>query len=375
MARLLLLSAGMKTSGTLRVLLALSTGLALGGQRPQAATAWATADGPGPNKFVNHPMARDAASGPNGSFATGTWEGPMRSSTFSGFGLTLPTGEPGRVEVVLGLYLSDPVSSDRVSVMMTTSAGDIGPVLLSTTELNTHVGPGAAGQVRARFDLLHAFTRAELEGPLSVKVALRRQGGGESPFLHLDAVGLHVSAVPVPGIFDLRLADDPAVLAGQMPRLFDVTSPVTLAAADCLNPFSSMMVTDQFGQPVDLMVGLMPDGETVRVGFDDGQLVAPVDPLTSGLSAPAGPFAADGVQSARVRIDVRDAAGWGLGGRLDFQLDASTLAPAEMVGDLVDLGDGTYFLDLVALAPGDATIQVTVEGVTLAPATVSFSAP
>ena len=366
----------MKTPGTLRVLLALSTGFVFGAPRAHAATAWATADGPGPNKFTNHSMARDAAAGPNGTFATGAWMGTMRSSTFSGFGLALPPGDPGRVEVVLDLYLSGaPVGGDRVSLMMTTSAGDIGPVLVPTTALQAHVGAPAAGEVRVRFDLLHTFTRAELEGPLSVKVALRNQGPGGSVFLNLDAVGLDVAAVPVPGVFDLRLADQPELLAGQAPQLLDVLAPVTLTAVDCLNPFSSLMVTDQFNQPVDVSVGLMPDGETIRVGFDDGLLVAPVDPLLSSLLAPSGPVTADGASTAQIRVDVRDASGWGLGGRLDFQLDSTSLSPAEVVGGLVDRGDGTYFLNLVALSPGDATVQVTVEGVTLPPVTVSFTAP
>jgi hypothetical protein len=337
-------------------------------------TVWANADGPGSVAFRDHHLGRDAASGPNGLNATGRWGGGERRGSYAGFGLTLPPGEPVEVELLLAYHLTAPLTDNRLEVTLETAASSAGPVVLPAEELNAHVGAASAGILAVDFGALQAFTRAELEGALSVDLYCRRNGPGDGADFRLDAVGLRVTVAAV-GPFDLQAGDAAATTRQLPPLLLDVSSPATLPAADCPDPICYLNVQDAGGADVEISVVLMPDGETVRVGFEDRRPDAPVDSVLSGVAAPDA-IPADGATLAMVEIDVRDHDGWLLGGGVEMDVDPAWLGPAAVVGGFLHVGDGTYRLQLRSHLPGTATVVIEAEGVVLLDApTVLFQSP
>jgi hypothetical protein len=347
---------------------------------PEAAAAetvvgWATADGPGPISFHDHHLGRDSAAGPNGQSAVGKWQPGNRKGSYAGFGLVLPPGGPVQVEVLLAYHLTAPVTEDYLEVTLHTGAGDAGPLVVPPEQLSEHVGTGGAGTLVLDFTGLYLFTRDELEGDgPSVDLFCRRHGPAEGADLHLDAVALQVTVAAV-GPFDLLAGDQAATLRDLPPLLFDVSSPVMLAATDCPEPVCYLSIEDADGADVQIAVVLMPDGESIRVGFPDWRLDGPVDPVLSDVVAPAS-APADGTSLAVVEIDVRDSDDWPLGGGVEMGVDSLLLGPAEIVMGPVHQGNGTYHLHLLSASPGAATVSVEAEGVTLASApTVFFETP
>ncbi len=338
----------------------------------QSTTFWATAPGTGPVSFVNHASAHDHTGGPNATFARGEWTGAARKGSFSGFNASLPAVGISKVEVVLHLYRTAPVTNTRLSLTLMVNGQRVGPVAISQPALNRYIGPASAGMVTANFSLLRDFTAADLAGLISVDIMCKRKGPDDGAQVFVDAVGLRLthpgfdprnaSLVPT---FGLRLAGQAVSIAAAPLLLTDVTSPVTVPAGACPDPLCYLQVLDGSGASHPLTVALMPDGATVRVGFDDGLWAAPVDPVLSTVVAPAGTVPSDGVSQALVRITVLDAGGWPLGGKLALRLDPSLLGGAEIDGDVTDLGNGTYQVSLVSLVPTTAVVSVTVEGVTL----------
>jgi hypothetical protein len=340
----------------------------------ETVTVWATADGAGSTTFQDHHLGRDSAAGPNGLYATGRWTGGERRGSYGGFGLLLPPGEPVEVEVLLAYHLTAPLTTNRLEITLETPSSSAGPVVLGAEELSVHVGAANTGILAVDLAALQTFTRAELEGGPFVDLYCRRNGPDDGADLRVDAVGLRVTVAAV-GPFDLQAGDDAAVTRELPPLFLDVSSPATLASADCPEPICYLNVQDAGGAGVEISVVLMPDGETIRVGFEDRRPDAPVDPALSGVAAPEA-IPADGATLAVVEIEVRDQDGWPLGGGVEMDVDPAWLGPAAVVGEFFHVGDGTYRLQLQSHLPGEATVVIEAEGVVLLDApTVLFQSP
>jgi hypothetical protein len=361
---------------TAAAVLALSLSLTTGAARGAAEmTAWATADGTSPAHLVSHEAAADAAGGPNGTYAVGSWSGPARHGSWGGFGLTLPAWTPTRVELLLAGYVTAPVTKSFVSLTLQADGVGYGPVVLTAAGLNTRTGAAAAGVWAVDLTALFSLPTGALAGDVELDLRLLRHGPDEGAELWLDAVGVRARVENPAETFDLWMSGDAATLEAAPPARLDVSAPVDVAVGECPYRICYVQVRDSSGESRKLSVLLLPDGETVRVGFDDGRADAPVDGSLSVAVAPAEGLA-DGVSRVRLEVTPRDAAGLPLGEGVNLRLDPDLLGPAGPVGSWRHLGNGTWALDLAAMAPGFAVSAVTADDVALqqAPQTL-FVAP
>jgi hypothetical protein len=339
------------------------------------ASLWATTDGSSPSHFEDHSMGHDDAQGPNGTFAVGRWSGNTRHGAYSGFTLPAAGLQPAEVRVVLFGYVTAPVQNNKVNVYLNTPGGNFGPLTLGPARLNQQVGAGAAGAWVVDFSSAYSFPAGALDGAVDADLRLVRQGPDDGAELHLDAVSLEVRLEDPQETFALWLGSDASTLDAQAPHLLDVDAPVDLAELGCPADLCFLRVRDSAGDGRSLSVLLLPDGDTLRVGFEDGREEAPVDADLSLVGAAAtGP--ADGTTLVRVRVTPCDGSGLPLGEGVFLRLDPDFLGPAEAVNGFTHQGDGTYTMDLVAADSGDAVLVVEADGVALAASpVVHFVAP
>jgi hypothetical protein len=283
--------------------------------------------------------------------------------TYSGFDFSSASGSLFDVEVLLAGHLTAPLRSDQIQISLTRNGGTPIRTMVAQDDLNDHVGAGQAGVVATNFWSVQPLTQADLSTTFTVYVYCKGKGNDGS-LLYLDAVGLRVTERDPNGVFDLRIVADPSQAAQSAVMLTDVSSPVTVSASSCPQPLCVMQILDAAGDTLPLGVALMPDGGTVRVGFDDGRWDAPVDAFASQVQGP-GHGVANGVSTVRIDITICDASGWFLGAGLDVRIDAFDLGLATISDELVDRGDGRYFVELTSSTPGVATVTVTAEGVVL----------
>ena len=126
------------------------------------------------------------------------------------------------------------------------------------------------------------------------------------------------------------------------------------------------LVRDASSQVLPISVHKNPTTQSIRLGFDDGNPSnAPVDPALSSVMLSAASAAADGASAITVTVTPRDGLGMPLGAGLALSVSTIDLFPATLSGPIVDLGNGTYSFQVVSSEPGLATVQVTVEGLTL----------
>ena len=175
-----------------------------------------------------------------------------------------------------------------------------------------------------------------------------------------------LSAGPARSAFTVHRAPDASGLL-VAPALATVgTSPWEgTGLADGTNAF--FLVRDGSGTPVRLHADADRASGTLLLSFEDGDPAsAPVDAVLSEVNLSPASVPADGATPLTVRVIPRDARGLPLGTGLAVSLDPASLWPGRTEGPVLDLGNGTYEVELVANIPGRVSVTVAVEGVPLA---------
>jgi len=225
------------------------------------------------------------------------------------------------------------------------------------------------------FSSAYAFPAGALAGVVDADLRMVRQGPDDPAEFYLDAVGLEVRMEDPQETFALWLGSDASTLDAQAPHLLDVNAPLDLDELACPSDLCFLRVRDAAGDGRTLSVLLLPDGGTLRVGFEDGREDAPVDADLSLVKA-AATAPADGTSLVRVQVTPCDGSGLPLGEGVFMRLDPDLLGPAEVVNGFTHQGNGTYAMDLVAAASGDAVLVVEADGVALTAAPrIQFLAP
>jgi hypothetical protein len=176
------------------------------------------------------------------------------------------------------------------------------------------------------------------------------------------------TAVPAAGPFQVRRATTGQAVSTAPPLATIVTSPFDDDIASMLNASDYFyQVYDASGSALAISVQLNSVTHRIRIGFDDANAAsAPVDASASTVAVAPASIRADGLQTASITVEPRDANGVLLGRGLAIALDASLLWPAQLSGPVADLGDGSYRALAVASVPGTGSVRVIVEGVSLA---------
>jgi hypothetical protein len=337
--------------------------------------AWGTTDGSSPSHFQDHGLGHDDVLGPNGSTALGSWTGNARHGAYSGFALPTSSMKPTLVRVVLHGYVTAPVSNNKVDVYLNTPGGNFGPLTLGAAHLNQRVGAAAAGEWVVDFSSAFSFPVGALAGAVDADFRLVRQGPDDGAELHVDAVALQVRLEDPNETFDLWLGTDASTLDATAAHQLDVDAPLDLDELQCPGDMCYLRVRDSAGDGRALSVLLLPDGSTMRVGFEDGREDAPVDADLSVVEA-AAVAPADGNTLVTVTVTPCDGSGLLLGEGVFMRLDPDFLGPAEVVGAFTHQGGGVYAVDLVAAGTGDAVLVVEADGVQLtSEPVIQFTAP
>jgi len=176
------------------------------------------------------------------------------------------------------------------------------------------------------------------------------------------------ASVPAAGPFQVRRAAIAHAVSTAPPVATVATSPYD---EDVVSTFSVTdfyyEVYDASGSALAISVQLNPVTHRIRIGFDDSNPgSAPVDPSLSSIAVVPSSIRADGLQTASITVEPRDADGVLLGTGLTIAIDAALLWPAQLSGSIVDLGDGSYQALAVASVPGTGSVRAIVEGVSLA---------
>jgi hypothetical protein len=126
------------------------------------------------------------------------------------------------------------------------------------------------------------------------------------------------------------------------------------------------LVRDEAELQVSISVHKSDPHGAVRIAFDDGdRFAAAVDPSLSSVSLSPASLPADGVSMSQIVIIPRDASGVPLGAGLDIEIDTDALSPGFVCGPLLDMGDGSYLLQVASALPGSGRVWVSVEGIAL----------
>jgi len=176
------------------------------------------------------------------------------------------------------------------------------------------------------------------------------------------------ASVPAAGPFQVRRATTAQAVSTAPPLATIATSPHDGDTASMTSATSYYYaVYDASGSALTISVQINPVAHAIRIGFDDANATsAPVDANVSSVAVAPASIRADGLQMASITVVPKDANGVLLGRGLAIAIDASLLWPAHLSGPVTDLGDGSYRALAVALAPGNGSVRVVVESVTLA---------
>jgi hypothetical protein len=189
--------------------------------------------------------------------------------------------------------------------------------------------------------------------------------------LLLSASATAVAAPP----FDICRSTDPSQVGLVAPLAVVPTGPYD-DNLDLLDDGATYfyMVRDDQGRALDISINKNGTLNTVRIGFDDtNDLSASVDPSSSPVVASPDTVPADGITVATVIVTPRDANGDPLGAGLDVTVDGIALFPGTVKGTVIDLGDGSYEIQVISSTKGSGEVWVSVEGISLdATPTITF---
>jgi hypothetical protein len=167
------------------------------------------------------------------------------------------------------------------------------------------------------------------------------------------------------GPYKIKRSSDPSTAHSGPPLAVVSLSPYDdLALHDGVDYY--YLVRDKGNEQVPISVHKNAALEAVRVAFDDeNDLAAPADPAQSTVTVSETTLPADGVTTSRVTIIPRDVDGVLLGSGLAIDVDLEALAPGFLDGPLIDLGDGSYIVDVASILAGTSLVWIRVEGLPL----------
>jgi len=119
------------------------------------------------------------------------------------------------------------------------------------------------------------------------------------------------------------------------------------------------------GSFIDVTVSKDRANDRLELSFDDTVPVPPADASLSTVSVAPAIVPADGMTTAMITIVPKDAVGQVIGPGLDLTLDLFLLDPAVQVGEIQDMGDGSYVVYVASSRIGQALVEIDVDGVVL----------
>ena len=178
--------------------------------------------------------------------------------------------------------------------------------------------------------------------------------------------------------FHVRRSTDPATLSSA-PIYATIGSSPWEDVAGSLSDGQTYYYSVEHAAGLPLTISAHANGgaDVVRLGTNDGDpLSAPVDAFLSDCSLSPSSVPADGLTTASVVVEPRDAFGVPLGSGLHLEVDENLLLPGGLAGPVQDRGDGTYSFGVVSSTVGGGLVVVTVEGIMLNESpTITYVAP
>jgi len=181
------------------------------------------------------------------------------------------------------------------------------------------------------------------------------------------AFGLLLSAAAPAASFSVQRGSSAADVRSSSPRAIVVSSPFDDDADSLIDgQLHFYTVVDDLGAAVPLSIHKNRAENSVRIAFDDGQSFgSAADATLSSASAMPASAVADGVSTVTLRVVPRDVTGTPLGTGLSIELDTAALWPANVIGSVVDHGDGSYSVRIASSIPTTGNAVIGVEGVWL----------